>query len=38
MYLDKGEMVAIGKPDQIIEMYKESFREEYRQKMAGKRS
>ncbi len=30
LYLDKGEMQAIGSPEKVIEAYKESFQKEYR--------
>jgi len=32
LYLHKGEMMALGKPEEVIELYKESFKEEFREK------
>ena len=30
LYLEKGEMKALGDPEEVIELYRESFREEFR--------
>lgn len=36
LYMENGKMKALGDPQQVVEMYKESFREEFRKKQTLK--